>query len=144
VTSVVAWVAGWGSPLVLTDRIVHTMWHTAPESRLRVASTGRPDTVEGAHWDLELARAAGLPRGYDFGSQRLSWLAHIMTDWCGDSGELRTLEAKLTGSNLVGDVTWLSATVTAVDPAGLISCQIEARNQRDQVTATATATVQLD
>lgn len=143
VTSVVAWVAGWGSPLVLTDRVVHTLWRNAPDARLIVPSTGRPDTVEGAHWDIELAHQAGLPRGYDFGSQRVSWLAHVVTDWCGDDGELRSLEAKLTGPNLIGDVTRLDGTVTEIGPSGLVTCELRAENQRGQITATGTASVQL-
>jgi hypothetical protein len=116
-----------------------------PGSRLVNDRTNIPDSLEATHWDTELARQAGLPRAYDFGPQRISWVAHLLTDWMGDDAFLASLEARLTRPNLLGDVTWLSGQVCGTeqlaDGTWAIDCAVTGRNQRGQQTTEATARV---
>ncbi|AFR49496.1 hypothetical protein [Gordonia sp. KTR9] len=140
VTSIIAWLLGWGSPLVLTDRPAHRMWSEDPASRL-FGENGYPDTAEAGHWDTDIARQNGLARGYDFGAQRISWLAQLVTDWCGDVATIVDLDAKLLAPNLIGDLTRISGEVVTVGDDGRVECTVRSRNQRDEITAAATIAV---
>ncbi|MGW4338431.1 FAS1-like dehydratase domain-containing protein [Rhodococcus koreensis] len=142
VTGIIAWVLGWGSPLALTDRLANRYWTLSPDSRLTTAA-GLPDTPEGGHWNDELAGRVGMARSYDFGSQRISWMSHLLTDWCGDDGRLVSLDGRLLAPNVVGDVTRIRGEVTSVDAEGLVECAVRAVNQHGRTTASARATVRL-
>lgn len=147
ITNVVGFVMGWGSPMCSTNRMVYSYLDHHPGARLRHPETNVPDTLEGAHWDPVLARATGMADGYDFGLQRVCWIGHLLTDWCGDDGSVAELEVRLRRPNLLGDTTWLSGTVAAVDHdselAGRVTCSVSGTNQRDEVTVTATAQIRL-
>lgn len=144
-TEIIGWLLGWGSPMAMTGRMLSASLASRPGACLHHPS-GLADTIEAAHWDTDLARAAGFDGPFDFGAQRISWAAHLVTDWCGDAGFLRELDARLKRPNVLGDVTVLSGTVTAVagdaDPPW-VTCAIEATNQRGEVTLEATAVVEL-
>lgn len=146
VTSIVGWLLGWGSPLCPTNRMAHTYLAQHPGARLHDERTNVSDTIEGAHWDRHFAQLSGLPDGYDFGGQRIAWLAHLLGDWMGDAAVLRGLDARLRRPNLLGDTTWVRGTVTAKQGgthSDLVTCELSTTNQRDEVTATATAVVEL-
>lgn len=105
-----------------------------------------PDAPVRVHWDNDLTRREGIPAAYDFGGQRIAWLAQAMTDWMGDDGFLKTLEGKFIKFNYMGDVQWFTAKVVDKFVEGddhLVRCEINAVNQRDEVTTTGTATVVL-
>lgn len=144
-TTVIGWVLGWGSPMCLTNRMQSTYLAEHPGSRLVDESTNIEDSLESTHWDSTMARLVGLPRAYDLGPQRISWVAHLITDWMGDLAFLAELEVRLTRPNLLGDVTWLSGTVTGVEPASTggtaVTVAVIGRNQRDERTVEATARV---
>ena len=69
-------------------------------------------------------------------------MTHLLTDWMGDLGFLSELDVRVRRPNLLGDITWVSGTVTAVDGA-LVDCSVETRNQLNEVTATGMARVRL-
>jgi hypothetical protein len=142
ITSVVAWVSGWGSPFIETDRVAHLRWGADPSLRLTVPSTGRPESIESPHWDPEMAAVAGMPRGYDFGPQRMAWLQHLVTDWAGDAARIVSMEGRLTRPNLLGDLTIIGGTVVAV-LGDLVTCRVVAQNQREEETADAVIGVRL-
>ncbi|HEX5116149.1 MAG TPA: MaoC family dehydratase N-terminal domain-containing protein [Pseudonocardiaceae bacterium] len=146
VTGIVSWLLGWGSPLCPTNRMAHTYLAQHPGARLHNDETNISDTIEGAHWDRHFAQRSGLPDGYDFGGQRIAWLAHLLGDWAGDASVLRELDARLRRPNLLGDTTWVRGTVTGKQPgthSDLVTCELSTTNQRGEVTATATAVVEL-
>lgn len=146
ITSLVGWLLGWGSPLCQTNRIAHTYLKEHPGARLFDPERGIEDTLEGAHWDPYFARMSGLPDGYDFGCQRISWMGHLLTDWAGDAAFLQDLSVQVRRPNLLGDVTWITGSVTGKrveDEGAVVDCEVVATNQRDQVTATGTATLRL-
>lgn len=146
ITGLVSWVVGWGASMCQSDRVRAHLLELNPGAGIQHPEYGFVDTIEGPHWDDRLAVLGGYPRGYDFGCQRLSWLAQCVTDWCGDDGRLTELDGRLLKPNLIGDITRVTGRVTGKTRDGerhLVNCTLEARNQRDQVTASATATVQL-
>jgi acyl dehydratase len=143
ITNVVGFLMGWGSPMCATNRMVHDYLARHPGARLRNPETNVADTLERAHWDPVLARATGMADGYDFGLQRVCWIGHLLTDWCGDDGWLASLEVRLRKPNLLGDTTWITGTVTEVDdragPDQGITCSVSGTKQRGEETVTATA-----
>lgn len=146
VTNIVGFVLGWGSPLCMTNRIAHRYLREHPGSMMRHPSTNVTDTLEGPHWDPVLAREAGMDDCYDFGGQRIAWLAHQLSDWMGDDGFIEALEVKLVAPNLIGDTTWLDGEVTSVsvkEDHTLVACELRATNQCGQRTATGTGVVRL-
>jgi acyl dehydratase len=149
ITGIVGFVMGWGSPLCPTNRIAHRYLDAHPGARLHDDRMNVGDTLEGPHWEPHLARKGGMGGCYDFGAQRVCWLGHLLTDWCGDDGFVSALEVRLRRPNLVGDTTWLGGEVTATREVGagddglLVDCALRATNQRGEETAVGTATVRL-
>lgn len=105
---------------------------------------GAPDVVQRVHWDDDMARRVGTERAYDYGFLRTCWFIHALTNWMGDEGWLWRYRDRITGFNYVGDTTWINGAVTAPRPeAGQVDVTLEARNQDDRPTASASATVLL-
>jgi hypothetical protein len=57
--------------------------HPAAAIRNELGILEGPERV---HCESGLARQVGVPAGYDYASQRISWLANLMTHWIGDDG----------------------------------------------------------
>jgi acyl dehydratase len=145
-TSLVGWLLGSGATQCPASRMLYQWFAQHPEGRLHKPSMGFDDTLEGGHWDEELANLAGMPRGYDFGSQRITSASHVATDWCGDEGELVALDARLRKPNFLGDTTWFAGRVIGKersDDRALVTCEITGTNQRGEMTTTATAKIAL-
>jgi len=102
-----------------------------------------PETV---HWDDELARRVGVPAAYDYGPQRMAWLGHLMTNWMGDHGFLRSMDAQVRRFNLVGDTTWCRGKIVdkrEEDGHKIVVCEIWCEDQRGDITAKGIAKVEL-
>ena len=93
-----------------------------------------PDVMQRVHWDPEFARDAGNPTTYDYGRMRETWLIHLCTDWMGDDAWLWKLECEFRGFNYVGDMHWLTGTVTrkylADGDRPAVDLELAATNQR--------------
>ena len=92
------------------------------------------------------AQAVGIPRFYDRGEQRISWLGHVLTSWMGDDGFLERLHVKLMLPNLRGDTQWCKGKVAKKYTEGehpLVDCDIWCENQDGKQTAVGTATIRL-
>jgi acyl dehydratase len=154
-TNLAGWQIGWGSPLCQTNRIAYHVLRDFPGTLLANPNTGIEDTLAGGHWDPYFTSQGGMPRAYDFGGQRISWLSHLLTDWCGDDGFVAELAARLVRPNFLGDTTWITGAVKStsavLDPPrdelgasfGAVECEVTATNQRGETTAKATAVVAL-
>ena len=73
---------------------------------------GIPDTAIRVHWEDDFARTTGMPAAYDFGSQRITWMAQVVTNWMGDDGFLKKLNCQVRLPNAVTDTTWCCGKVT--------------------------------
>jgi len=106
-----------------------------------------PEPPEAVHWDTQLARSVGVPEAYDYGPERISWLATMLTNWIGDDGHLAEFYCEIRRFNLVGDLTHCRGRVEArrdLDVAsGEIKVAVEAVDQRGAVTAVGWALVVL-
>jgi acyl dehydratase len=143
----VGWLLGWGSYMCQTNRLQHTYLKNHAGALLFDDAYGIDDTIEAPHFNADLARKSGLPNSYDFGGQRTAWLAHMLTDWCGDDGFVTDIDTRLRLPNYVGDTLWLDGAVTSkrhADVGEVIDCSIRAVNQRGEVVSDGTASVLLE
>lgn len=121
-------------------RMRHRSWsYVNPETGLIDA----PARVHSQDW---MARDIGAPGAYDNGNQRTSWLAQLVTDWMGDDGFMKHHHVELRRFNVIGDTTWCRGKVVrkyAKDGEHRVELDIQAVNQREEVTAPGTAIVVL-
>jgi acyl dehydratase len=106
-----------------------------------------PEPPEAVHWDTPLARSVGVPEAYDYGPERIAWIATMLTNWIGDDGFLSELYCEVRRFNLVGDLTYCRGKVASLearnDRTGKVKLDIEAVNQRGESTAAGWAVVTL-
>ena len=145
VTSVIAFIQGWGSLYVRAHGLAFEMFERHPA--LGIANAfGVPEPPERVHWDEAFARAVGVPGAYDYGPERVAWVGHLVTNWMGDDGFLRRLNVQVQRHNLIGDTTWCRGRVSAkaiVENRGEVTLDLTAVNQRDETTGAGQATVVL-
>ena len=145
VTSVIAFVQGWGSLYVRAHGLAFDLFDRHPALGIPNVS-GVPEPPERVHWDEALARAVGVPGAYDYGPERVAWLGHLVTNWMGDTGFLRRLSVQVRRHNLIGDTTWCNGTVTSkalVEGEGEATLDLVAVNQRGERIAQGQAVVVL-
>jgi len=142
VTSVVAFVQGWGSLYVRAHGLAFDLFERHPALGIP-NDFGVPEPPERVHWDEAMAKAVGVPGAYDYGPERVAWLGHSVTNWMGDAGFLRRLNVRVLRHNLIGDTTWCRGTVSGKDPEGVVHLTLRAENQRGETTASGSATVVL-
>ena len=101
----------------------------------------------GGRFDQEHAqKRRNMPGQFDFGPQRVCWLAQIATDWMGDAGTLRKLNASIRHPNIVGDTNTVRGSVLKKYQSNgqhLVELNIENVNQSGLPTAMGIATVEL-
>lgn len=142
VTSIIAFVQGWGSLYVRAHGLAFDLFDRHPALGIPNAFAV-PEPPERVHWDEAMAQAVGVPGAYDYGPERVAWLGHLVTNWMGDAGFLRRLNARVLRHNLIGDTTWCRGTVTGTEPGGVVHLALRADNQRRETTASGSATVVL-
>ena len=102
-TDMIRWTGGtYGPPL--------TSAMDGPAGDSGLPGAGNPAAE---HWEPGLAAASGLPGLYDNGPLRGGWLSQVVTDWCGDWGDLTRLDYRLAMLNIVGDANIARGTVRA-------------------------------
>lgn len=107
---------------------------------------GIPDTIEAVHWDYEIARKTGNPMPYDYGTQRIAFTTHVITNWMGDDGWLRMLESQIRRFVYIGDTEWAKGKVTGKrqeNGESIVELDVWMEDQRGRVTAPSKAEVML-
>ena len=145
ITDMICWYSGGGHSYQ-AHRRASTYRKKHPADAYVDPETGAQDSPARGHAEQAMARAVGMPGGYDVGTQRISWLGQLMTNWAGDDGFLRRLKVSLRRPNIFGDVSWCRATVAdkrIEDRCHLVELEVRVQNQLDEITATGTAVVEL-
>jgi hypothetical protein len=145
VTSFLAWDLGWGGLYINAHSQAFRMFEDHPALGIP-NDQGVPEPPERVHWDHQLARNVGVPAAYDYGPERISWVAHLLTDWMGDDGELRRLNLQVRKHNMVGDLTRCQGRVTGrrVEKGRhLVDCEVWGVNQRGERNVLGSAVVEL-
>jgi acyl dehydratase len=145
-TMAVAFVQGWGGLYVYAHGYAFDLFRRHPATAI-LNSQGVPEPPERVHWDNDMARKAGVPAAYDYGPERVSWMGTVATNWMGDAGILRRLYVEVRRHNLCGDTVRLDGVVESVTPyatgGGSVRCKLNAVTQRNEVSATGFAEVDL-
>ena len=131
----IAWLMGAGSPFFKAHKIEFEFERRHPKALEYVKETGEADVPELVHIFDTFARAIGVERAYDYGSQRMTWLCNLFTNWMGDDGFLWKMSGDLRVFNQMGDVTTFEGRVTKkYIEEGKCCVDIEAwaKNQRDE------------
>jgi len=144
----IAWKTGWHVPLwgmgmANELRLRELLKH--PAFSFRDAS-GAIQTAEAVHVDDKAAKSIAVPSGYDFGAQRNAWMSQVVTNWMGDAGFLKSMEASYRRFNVFGDTQYIKGKVTKkyiLKAEHLVDLEIWSENQRQEVTAPGLATVKL-
>ena len=125
----------------------HGVLGTGRSTRAALSAEGSTDLGGGGRFDEEHAqKRRNMPGQFDYGPQRVCWLAQAATDWMGDHGTLRKLHASIRHPNVVGDTNTVVGTVNKKFIEGddhLVELSIENQNQSGLATAFATAIVEL-
>ena len=112
VRDVIAWLMGAGSPFFRAHKIEFDWERRHPKGLEYVAELGEMDVPELVHIIDAYARTIGVERAYDYGSQRMSWLCNLFTNWMGDDGFLWKMSGDERVFNMMGDVTIFEGRVT--------------------------------
>jgi acyl dehydratase len=148
VTDMVCWHVGMGMGMydVAPLRLAYKNRRRIPRFYHR-DELGVPDAMQRVHWDPAFARQSGNPTTFDYGRMRETWLIHACTDWMGDDAWLWRLRVEFLKFNYVGDVQWVEGEIVrkylAEGQRPAVDLELRTRNQRDEVTSPASATVLL-
>ena len=131
-------------------------WRMGPDDSVRgfprrPEDAGRafaPDPWTGGHTNTNPNYSSwedrAIPRGFDSGMQRMSWLLRAVTSWMGDDADLKRLKARLVPPNLSGDCTYYTGHVVAKRVEGgahLIECELRAHDQLGRTNAIGDCTI---
>lgn len=110
--------------------------------------TGTFETHSAGMVDDESATQLGFPAAHDYGIDRISQSASLLTNWMGDHGRLSNLDVRLLSPCLLGDTTWFTGKVTRVELTrgllpGQVFVEVSGVNQRGETTLAGTAVVEL-
>jgi acyl dehydratase len=98
------------------------------------------------HHRESVAKEVGVPGTYDYGPQRSSWLASLVTNWMGDAAFLKRVRTEMRRFNTMGDSTWCKGKISkkyVKDGFALVDLEIWGENQRGELTTPGLATVML-
>ncbi|HJX13579.1 MAG TPA: hypothetical protein VJ377_08650, partial [Dehalococcoidales bacterium] len=113
----------------------------------RDPNTHALEPIYAVHYNIQAARAMGLPQPYDVGIQRHCWAVHLLTNWLGDAGWLKRSRVEYRRFVFHSDVVWLKGAVTRkyVDEDGdyCVDIALHAVNQRQEDTMPGQAVVAL-
>lgn len=122
----------------------HGVLGTGRSTRGALEAEGSADLGGGGRFDAEHAqKRRNMPGQFDFGPQRVCWLSQAVTDWMGDHGILKKLQASVRHPNVVGDTNTVVGVVSKKLENNLVEVQVENRNQSGLASALGTATVWL-
>jgi acyl dehydratase len=143
-TTAVAFEQGWGGLFIKAHGYWFDYLKRHPAAGIPNAYN-IPEPPEAVHWDSPLARSVGVPEAYDYGPERISWLATMLTNWIGDDGFLSELYSEVRRFNMVGDLTHCRGKIVSAEPVdaatGRVRVEIQAVDQRGDETASGWAVV---
>jgi len=142
---VIAWLQGCGRSEIYPYRLGY-------QNRQRMGGFysrnpfGAWDSAMRVHWDDEYAQSVGARRAYDYGMLRNAWMMQVITDWMGDDAVLVAVDDRISGFNVLGDLTRITGSVTEIDLSGEwpeVVCAVKCINQLDEKTASGILRVRL-
>lgn len=108
-------------------------------------TTGTKDSAARGHFSSKEGKDVGMGGAYDVGLQRIGWVISMLTDWMGDDAHLAEVNVDVLRPNLVGNVTYLAATVSHrwFDEHPFVALRLEGRDSEGVVSTRGMAIVTL-
>jgi acyl dehydratase len=137
-TDEVAFLVGGGAPIprLRAHGLALRQYRRHPAWAFRDPNTHALEPIYAVHYNIQAARAMGLPQPYDVGMQRHCWGIHLLTNWMGDEGWLKKSRVEYRRFVYHSDVVWLRGTVTRkfIDENGdyCVDVEVHAVNQRHE------------
>ena len=142
---IAAMVAGLAPARIAAHAVALAEYRRKPSWAFRDNDTYAQESLMAVHYNVEAARAMGVPYPYDIGTQRQSWYIQHLTNWMGDDGWLKNCYAQYRRFVFLSDVIRFSSKVKSkfIDSAGEACVEIEthAFNQREEDVMPAKATI---
>ena len=125
----------------------HGVVGTRRSPRAALEAEESKDLGGGGRFDADHARnRRNMPGQFDWGPQRVCWVAQMATDWMGDDGTLKKMETRVRHPNVVGDTNTLFGRVAGKAVVGdehLVELDVYNENQAGLATVEARITVAL-
>lgn len=112
-TCAVVFEQAWGGSMVWAHGYWYDLLSRHPAISMR-NEKGVPEPAEAVHWDPTMARRAGVADAYDYGPERVAWIATLLTTWGGPEAFLSQFYCEVRRFNLVGNVTTCRGRVAEV------------------------------
>lgn len=144
-TCAVAFEQAWGGSFIWAHGYWYEFLSRHPGASMR-NQEGVPEAAEAVHWDARAARRAGVASSYDFGPERVAWMATLVTNWAGPAAFLSELYCEVRKFNLSGNLTRCTGRVQSKEEAngqGLIRIELQAVDLNGDITASGWATLRL-
>ena len=123
----------------------HGVVGTGRSPRRALEAEDSKDLGGGGRYDEDHAKKRrNMPGQFDWGPQRVCWLAQMATDWMGDDGTLKKMQTRVRHPNVVGDTNTVFGKVGKkyqVDGENLVDLEVWNENQAGLATALSTITV---
>lgn len=136
-TCAVAFEQAWGGSYIWAHGYWYEFYSRHPGASMR-NEEGVPEAAEAVHWDARAARRAGVAGAYDFGPERVAWMAILVTNWGGPRAFLSELYCEVRRFNASGNVTRLTGRVGSkerIDERGYVRLELQAVDAAGNVTA---------
>ncbi|MYA16613.1 MAG: hypothetical protein F4Z28_07515 [Gammaproteobacteria bacterium] len=118
---------------------------TGRSPRAALEAEESKDLGGGGRYDAEHAKnRRNMPGQFDWGPQRVCWLAQMATDWMGAEGTLKRMAPRVRHPNVVGDTNTVFGTVGRKyieNGENLVDLEVYNENQAGLATAESTITV---
>ncbi|MCY3620485.1 MAG: MaoC family dehydratase N-terminal domain-containing protein [Gammaproteobacteria bacterium] len=125
----------------------HGVVGTGRSPRAALEKEESKDLGGGGRFDADHARhRRNMPGQFDWGPQRVCWLAQMATDWMGDDGTLKRMVTRVRHPNVVGDTNTVFGKVGRKyieNGENLVDLEVYNENQAGLATAESTITVAL-
>jgi len=142
---IAAMVAGLAPAKIAAHAVALAEYRRKPAWAFRDADSYAQESLLAVHYNVEAARAMGVPYPYDIGTQRQSWYIQHLTNWMGDDGWLKNCYAEYRRFVFLSDVIRFSSRVKKkfIDSDGEACVDIESHtfNQREEDVMPARATI---
>ena len=145
-TCAVAFEQAWGGSYIWAHGYWYDFLSRHPGASMR-NEEGVPEAAEAVHWDARAARRAGVASSYDFGPERVAWMATLVTNWLGTRGFMSELYCEVRKFNVSGNITQCTGRVQSKeekDGRGCVRLELEATDLKGDITASGWAKVQLE
>lgn len=148
-TDEIAFVAAGAAPIprVAAHRVSLKRYRKHPKWAFRDPHTNALEPVYSVHYNDYAASLQGAQAAYDVGIQRTCWQLHLLTNWMGDAGRVKSANSQYRSHVYLSDVVRLGGRIEAkeIDANGdhVVRITTWANNQRGDNCMPGTAVIAL-